>query len=200
MSSVTMINAVVSKALFDTQIQTLDAFLVFLPEKYGDDVDMDFMKEAVEAFKEKLQNEYKPPRGVSKVLKELDDFNTSDDATTSTGVKQSTKKSSKSTKKSSNNDDDSNDDKKKRAPSAYTMFIKHKMALLKKENDGDMKGVNCMKLAAAAWKELTEDQQNEMKTNFKQLSEEYSGDEDDADKQTKLAKMMYESVFPEDNN
>lgn len=192
-----MINAVVAKALFDTQIETLDAFLAFLPEKYNDDVDMDFMKEAVEAFKEKLQTDYKPPRGAVKVLKELNDCTDSEDVSTSNGTKKTAKKTTKKVVK--NDDDESVEEKKKRAPSAYTMFVKHKMTLLRMAHEGDMKGTNFMKIAAAAWKELTEDQQNEMKTNFKKFTDEYDGVQDEVEKQKIIAKMMYESVFPSDD-
>lgn len=48
-----MINNAVSKALFETQLETLENFKKFLAAK--DDVDMEFMEELINGFKDTLQ-------------------------------------------------------------------------------------------------------------------------------------------------
>ena len=140
---------VVSEALFQTQMETLNAFLKFLPEQYGEDVDMDFMNEVVTAFQKKLKADH--GNGVETV------------------VVSSTKKSKKSTKKgslSSSDDSDSSTGKKKRAPSAYNHFIKYKCAILKKE--GDIASKELMMAASSAWKELDEDKKKEFTAVLKE--------------------------------
>lgn len=198
-----MINVVVSKALFDTQIQTLDSLLAFLPEKYGDDVDMDFMNEVIASFKTKLEKEYKVPHGSAKALKEIEKEQKKNEKASNKKEKKATTKAKKSVdneETTTNNDTNTNttdiEVKKKRAPSAYTMFIKHKMALLKKEQPSDTKGTALMKLASEAWKALSDDDVNKLKTNFTDIAKkETYEEENDADKQSRIAKEMYESVF-----
>jgi hypothetical protein len=57
-------------------------------------------------------------------------------------------------------------EKKKRAPSTYNLFIKQKMLEIRKNND-DIMPKECMKLATAEWKKLSDDE----KDNFKKSLE-----------------------------
>lgn len=162
----------VSEALFRTQMETLNAFLKFLPEQYGEDVDMDFMSEVVSAFQKKLEAERGD--GVPVVVPVS---------------KTTSKKKNKSTTKSMSDDSDTSSttktEKKKRAPSAYNHFIKYKCAILKKE--GDIAAKELMMAASSSWKELDEDKKKEftalLKSNpdisCKELYEQVMGEEHD---------------------
>lgn len=204
-----MISAIVNKALFETQIQTLDSLLSFLNEK-GDIDFMDNITEAIAEFKENLQKEYIPPSGVTaKALDEIksDVVHNNNNKTTDnkSGAKKKGKGGVKSSKKKVSEDSSeegssevSTATRKKRAPSAYTMFIKHKMSLLKSELQGtEATGKNLMKLASTAWKDVTEEDQKKLKDNFKAILEKYSDDDtmDDSEKSALMAKEMYDSVF-----
>lgn len=57
-----MINAAVTKALYEVQLETLDNFKKYLMDK--DDVDMEFMEELIDGFRAKLVAGYKPPKAV----------------------------------------------------------------------------------------------------------------------------------------
>lgn len=124
-----MINATVSRALYETQLETLENFKKFLVSK--DDVDMDFMEELIGGFRNTLQ--------APKVFG---------------GGK----------KKTGSDGGVAN----KRAPSAYTLYIKHKMFLLKSEDPEIKSGKDLMSKAVAAWGVLTDDQKNALKTTLKE--------------------------------
>lgn len=64
-----LINAVVSKSLFETQLETIESLRIFLGTK--EDTDMEFMNELLNEFKSKVEAEYKPPKGAAKALKEV---------------------------------------------------------------------------------------------------------------------------------
>jgi hypothetical protein len=138
--SLTLINAVVSKAIFDTQLETLETLRKFLADK--EDVDVDFMNELLDEFKSKIESDYKPPKGAAKALKEA------------SGKGKRSKKS------------DSDSESKPKKKSAYTLFIQYKMKDSDfKESHPDLKnGKDLMAAAVAAWGELSDEFKNKMKT------------------------------------
>jgi len=135
--ALTLINAVVSKAIFETQLETLETLRKFLADK--EDVDVDFMNELLDEFKSKLESDFKPPKGAAKALKEA----------------------SGKGKKS-----DSESESKPKKKSAYTLFIQYKMKDSEfKEAHPDLKnGKDLMAAAVAAWGELSDDLKIKMKT------------------------------------
>lgn len=162
-----VINAVVAKALYDTQVETITAFKAFIADK--DDVDMDFMNELIEEFQTKLQADYKPPKGAAKAMK---------DAGLAGG---------KGKKRGAKAEGD--EPKAKRALSAYILFIKYKMndTEFRAENT-EAKGKALMSAAIAVWAGLDDDIKNKMKDlhkenpemDGKQLYEKAAGVEADA--------------------
>ena len=56
-------------------------------------------------------------------------------------------------------------EKKKRAPSTYNLFIKQKMLEIRKNND-DIMPKECMKLATAEWKKLSDDEKDKFKKSL----------------------------------
>jgi|UniRef100_A0A6C0BEQ4 hypothetical protein len=136
--ALTLINAVVSKAIFETQLETLETLRKFLADK--EDVDVDFMNELLDEFKSKVESDYKPPKGAAKALKEA---------------------SGKNSKKS-----DSDSENKPKKKSAYTLFIQYKMkdADFKASQPDLKKGKDLMAAAVASWSELSDDIKNKMKT------------------------------------
>lgn len=138
----TLINAVVSKALFDTQIETIETFRTFLATK--DDTDMDFMNELLNEFKTKIESEYKPPKGAAKALKEATQSETK----------------AKKAKKTASSDDEA----KPKKLSAYTMFIKDRMTSDEfKAEHPDAKGKVLMAKAVEAWSTLPDSMKEKMK-------------------------------------
>lgn len=123
MAPIDAINVAVSKALYETQIETLDNFKKFLASR--EDVEIDFMDELIAGFK----NNLKAPKNVKKPI-----------AT----------------------------EKKKRVPSAYTLFIKHKMHLLKTENPDIKSGKDLMSKAVEAWGVMTVDMKEKLKATLKE--------------------------------
>jgi hypothetical protein len=107
-----------------------------------DDVDMEFMEELIGGFRTTL--EAAKPKAVGK------------------GKGGAGKKAAGG---------DEGGEKKKRAPSAYTMFIKHKMSLLKTEDPDIKSGKELMSKAVAAWSELSDDQKNALKNTLKEEPE-----------------------------
>ena len=71
--------------------------------------------------------------------------------------------------------------KKKKAPSAYNLFIREKYAELKPLHE-DLKAPQIMKIAAAVWKELTEDEKKSFKLSV-QPEEEKVDEVDDVDEE-----------------
>lgn len=137
-----LINAAVAKALYATQIETLDAFKAFLVTK--DDVDTDFMDELITSFKGTLTE----PKVADAAAK---------------------KGSKKGGKKADNSDGTSDGaEKKKRAPSAYTMYIQYQMGQLKKTNPDIKSGKDLMAKAVEAWGELTDENKAELKSLLKE--------------------------------
>lgn len=128
-----MINATVARALYETQLETLENFKKYLVAK--DDVDMEFMEELIGGFRNTLQ----APKIVG----------------------------GKNSKKTSG-DVNADGEKKKRAPSAYTLYIKHKMYLLKTEDPEIKSGKDLMSKAVEAWGGLTEEQKTALKTTLKE--------------------------------
>jgi hypothetical protein len=61
MAAVQQINAVVVKALHETQLETIDKVKVFLST--NEEVDQDFIHGLLDQFKAQLQADYKPPKG-----------------------------------------------------------------------------------------------------------------------------------------
>jgi hypothetical protein len=141
----TLINAVVSKALFDTQIETIESLRTFLATK--EDTDMDFMNELLNEFKAKVESEYKPPKGAAKALKEAGQTETK----------------AKKAKKAAAAASDSGDEKPKKL-SAYTLFIKDRMTSDEfKAQYPDAKGKELMTHAVAAWSALPDSVKEAMK-------------------------------------
>lgn len=71
MAAMNMITAAVSKALYETQLETLENFQKYLAEK--DDVDMEFMEELIGGFKATLQApKAAPVKGKGKGAKKAD--------------------------------------------------------------------------------------------------------------------------------
>jgi hypothetical protein len=137
MAPIDAINAAVSRALYETQIETLDNFKTFLASR--EDVEIDFMEELITSFK----NSLKSPKNIKKTIAA---------------------------------------DKKKRVPSAYTLFIKHRMHLLKTENPDIKSGKDLMSKAVEAWGGLTEDMKDKLKSTLK-------------DNPTLNAEDLYNAVF-----
>ena len=138
----TLINVVVSKALFDTQIETIETLRTFLATK--DDTDMDFMNELLNEFKTKIESEYKPPKGAAKALKEATQSETK----------------AKKAKKTASSDDEA----KPKKLSAYTMFIKDRMTSDEfKAEHPDAKGKVLMAKAVEAWSTLPDSMKEKMK-------------------------------------
>lgn len=65
----TLITALVSKSMFESQLETIESMRMFLAQK--EDTDMDFMNELLNEFKAKVEADYKPPKGSAKALKEI---------------------------------------------------------------------------------------------------------------------------------
>lgn len=61
MAAVQQINAVVVKALHETQLETIDKVKVFLST--NEEVDQDFIHGLLDQFKAQLRADYKPPKG-----------------------------------------------------------------------------------------------------------------------------------------
>ena len=80
--------------------------------------------------------------------------------------KKNVKKEKKSMDGGDDNEKKEKKEKKKRAPSTYNLFIKQKMIEIRKNND-DIVPKECMKLATAEWKKLSDDE----KDNFKKSLE-----------------------------
>ena len=80
--------------------------------------------------------------------------------------KKNVKKEKKSMDGGDDNEKKEKKEKKKRAPSTYNLFIKQKMIEIRKNND-DIMPKECMKLATAEWKKLSDDE----KDNFKKSLE-----------------------------
>lgn len=133
-----MINAAVAKALYETQLETLENFKKYLAEK--DDVDMEFMEELIGGFKATLQAPKVPAAGKGKGK----------------------------SKKADAEDTSENTEKKKRAPSAYTMYIQYEMQHLKKDYPEIKSGKELMAKAVEAWGELTEENKSELKKMLKE--------------------------------
>ena len=136
-----MINNAVAQALHLSQLETLENFKKYLVAK--DDVDMEFMEELIGGFKATL--DAAKPKAVGK------------------GKGGAGKKAAAG--------GDEGGEKKKRAPSAYTMFIKHKMSLLKTEDPDIKSGKELMSKAVAAWSELSDDQKEALKSTLKEEPE-----------------------------
>lgn len=132
----TLITAVVSKSLFESQLETIESLRMFLAQK--EDTDMDFMNELLNEFKAKVESDYKPPKGAAKALKEM------------AGTKRQKK--------------ETGDDAKPKKLSAYTLFIQYKMNSpeFKAENP-TAKGKDLMGRATAAWAALPDSFKEQMK-------------------------------------
>lgn len=61
---ITAVNAIVVKALHETQLETIDRVKEYLSK--NNDVDHDFINELLDSFKTQVQSEYKPPKGLGK--------------------------------------------------------------------------------------------------------------------------------------
>lgn len=146
-----LINAVVSKALFEAQIEVLENLKQFLASK--EDVDIEFFDGLVNEFKDKLEADYKPPKGADKALKEA-------------GLKEG-----KNKRKSKGKTDSDSDVKKKL--SVYTMFIKYKMTdpEFKAQHSEVKNGKELMAAAVVAWQALSEDVKTQMKELYKENPE-----------------------------
>ena len=121
------------------------------PKEKANEFDMGFQKEGADGnMYEIVENK----NGVKRWMKVKEDKE-----------KVKKEKVKKEKKSMDGGDDNEKKEKKKRAPSTYNLFIKQKMIEIRKDND-DIMPKECMKLATAEWKKLSDDEKDKFKKSL----------------------------------
>ena len=102
----------------------------------------------------------------------------------------------KESKKGSKKTDSDGVEKKKRAPSAYNLFIKEKMAEIKVEKP-ELKGKELMKAAIDAWNAEHPKSEEDKKPKGKKKAVETSASDSESEKKPKGKKAAPKKVEPE---
>lgn len=135
-----MINSAVSRAILETQLRTLENFQKFVADVQKDHTSVQLIADLISNYRLTLLNK-----------------DTKNDALECEEPVEVRKKKCR----------DKARPHKKRSPSAYILFIKHKIQLLKTSNPEIRSGKNLMIKAVEAWSALSEEQKSSLKTSLK---------------------------------